>query len=296
MAENGNVIFKQDFENRRRYLERDNQLQEIRDKIPVGYKSEISTYVKYCELTGQQENQESLLDFLFTSVTEKKVKKNTWEKRLVAVRKYLSVTAQIKFDDEFREKVVLLRKMYEDESRAELILEKGKSPVQKTDLLEAILKMGKRERAICLVNLTTANRPNEMVRMKIKDFDLEGSFVRVYLKKQKVWHNKRLNHETVKAVREYIQSFNLKSEDYLVGHVNKSGVYVSRQVSEAGYRLMLKKWTELSPYNFRKTQVAAMHSAGADLATIAKQTGHRSLQTLDKHYLTVSDTTVDKYL
>ncbi|WP_280519773.1 hypothetical protein [Siminovitchia terrae] len=37
-------------------------------------------------------------------------------------------------------------------------------------------------------------------------------------------------------------------------------------------------------------------AAGADLSTIAKQTGHKSLETIDKHYLEVSDPTVDKYL
>jgi len=38
----------------------------------------------------------------------------------------------------------------------------------------------------------------------------------------------------------------------------------------------------------------AMHAAGADLPTIAKQTGHKSLETLVQHYLTVSETTNDK--
>ncbi|WP_275425627.1 hypothetical protein [Planococcus versutus] len=40
----------------------------------------------------------------------------------------------------------------------------------------------------------------------------------------------------------------------------------------------------------------AMHAAGADLPTIAQQTGHQSLETLIQHYLTVSEVTVDKYL
>lgn len=36
---------------------------------------------------------------------------------------------------------------------------------------------------------------------------------------------------------------------------------------------------------FLKSQVVAMHAAGADLPTIAKQTGYKSLKTLDQHYL-----------
>lgn len=34
-----------------------------------------------------------------------------------------------------------------------------------------------RKRAICLINLITANRPSEMVRLKIRDFDLPNRSV-----------------------------------------------------------------------------------------------------------------------
>ena len=40
-----------------------------------------------------------------------------------------------------------------------------------------------RKRAICLVNLITANRPSEMVRLKMSDFDLEKHSVWVMMKK-----------------------------------------------------------------------------------------------------------------
>ena len=38
------------------------------------------------------------------------------------------------------------------------------------------------------------------------------------------------------------------------------------------------------------------HEAGADLATIAKQSCHKKLETINKHYLSVNDRTIDKYL
>lgn len=68
------------------------------------------------------------------------------------------------------------------------------------------------------------------------------------------------------------------------------------EISETGYWKSLQRWTGLTGYNFRKSQVVAMHEAGADLSTIAKQTGHKSLETLVEHYLAVSDSTLDKYL
>src|SRR5699024_2336285 len=200
------------------------------------------------------------------------------------------------FDKSVSDEIALIRKLYNEEGRERLIQEVGKSPVEINGLLEVVEKLDVRAKAICLVNLVTANRPNEMVNLKIQDFDFDANFVSVYLRKQKVWHNKRLKQETVIAIKQYIDKFKLQSDDYFVGSCLKNGKYVSRKVSETAYRKQLKKWTGLTPYNFRKTQVAQMHSAGADLSTIAKQTGHRSLQTLDEHYLDVTDTTVDKYL
>lgn len=70
----------------------------------------------------------------------------------------------------------------------------------------------------------------------------------------------------------------------------------STAISEIGYYSFLQRWTGLTGYNFRKSQVVAMHAAGADISTIAQQTGHQSLETLIQHYLTVSEGTIDKYL
>ncbi|WP_251048054.1 hypothetical protein [Planococcus sp. ISL-109] len=57
----------------------------------------------------------------------------------------------------------------------------------------------------------------------------------------------------------------------------KNGRYESTAISEIGYYSFLQRWTGLTGYNFRKSQVVAMHAAGADLSTIAQQTGHQSL-------------------
>ena len=51
--------------------------------------------------------------------------------------------------------------------------------------MDTLNKLPIRAKAICLVNLVTANRPNEMVRLKIADFDIKNRSVHVYLKKQK---------------------------------------------------------------------------------------------------------------
>jgi len=114
---------------------------------------------------------------------------------------------------------------------------------------------------------------------------------------KKRWHTKRLTKDVINAIELYIYEYGLRADDYFVGRVYKNGRYESTAISEIGYCKALQRWTGgLTGYNFRKSQVVAMHAVGADLPTIAQQTGHKSLETLIQHYLTVSDITVDKYL
>ncbi|GIN93691.1 hypothetical protein J22TS1_47420 [Siminovitchia terrae] len=153
----------------------------IENKISTSYKNDIQKFKIFCDETGRKEDEQSFLYYMYNSIENERVKKTTWEKRVVAIRKYLTVTLGIHFDDSIRSKIGTMRTMYHEDDKMDLIQVKGKSP---------------------------------------------------------------------------------------------------------GY----------APYNFRKTQVLSMHAAGADLSTIAKQTGHKSLETIDKHYLEVSDPTVDKYL
>lgn len=286
------------FQNKRRQNERRSHLQEKRNEIPLMYNSEIKLFINYCEKTNQLESIESLLDFLYTSLTIQNVKKSTWEKRLAAIKKYLNVFYHLNVKEELEalEEITLMRKIYKEEQYKELILVEGKSAVNKEELLDMIRRLPTRAKAICLVQLITTNRPNEMVRLKVKDFFLDQKYVKVYLKKQKIWINKRLTQEVIKAVKDYIREYNLEKDHYFVGRVFRNQKFKNVKVSESGYRYMLNKWTGLTGYNYRKSQVVSMHEAGADLPTIAKQTGHKSLEVLSRHYLEVNDSTIDKYL
>ncbi|WP_233569684.1 tyrosine-type recombinase/integrase [Planomicrobium sp. Y74] len=189
-----------------------------------------------------------------------------------------------------------MRKMYRVDQYAHLLQVRGKSATDKKELMDILNSLPIRANAICLVNLVTANRPTEMVRLRVRDFDLKNRSLHVYLKKQKRWHTKRLTPEVINAIEVYIREYRLKPDDYFVGRVYKSGRYESTAISEIGYWKALQRWTGLTGYNFMKSQVLAMHIAGADLPTIAQQTGHKSLETLIQHYLTVSEITVDKHL
>lgn len=294
----GELVQKHSFETRRRHAELEQIVKDKEKEIKPGYQSQIKLFQEYCAATDQPANVTAMLDYLYTSITEQRVKKTTWELRLVAIRRHLTVTDGINFADQPQVGSTLkaLRAFFKEEGRADQIRLEGKSAVNKEELMGMIQALPVREKAITLINLVTANRPSEMVRLRIKDFNLEGRFVSVYLEKQSKWHNKRLHPEAVKAVRDYIRAYKLKGDDFFVGRVFKGGRYESVEISEIGYTKSLQKWTGLTGYNFRKSQVVAMHEAGADLPTIAKQTGHKSLEVISKHYLSVSDSTVDKYL
>lgn len=295
-----NVVGVESFETRKRHLALENLVDEKSKEIKKGYVGEIRRFVEYCKETNQQDDVKAMLDYLYVSIVDFKAKKTTWELRLVAIRRHLVVTHEVDFNayPEVATTLKALRELFKEEEHADQIRLKGKSAVDKPELMDAINKLPIREKAICLVNLITASRPSEMVRLQVKHFNLEARSVGIYLKKQSDWHDKRLTQEVVKAVRDYIRKYKLKDDDYFVGRFNfrKSGKYESVQISEIGYTKALQRWTGWTAYNFRKTQVLAMHEAGADLPTIAKQTGHKSLETIANHYLTVSDSTIDKYL
>lgn len=286
------------FENEKRYREREAEIERRKNYISPGYKSDIRQYKKYCDETSQDENLESMLDFLYISVTEQKVKKTTWEKRLTALRRYMTVQYEIDFKEypDMADDISYIRSMYNDEENKRLIKVEGKQSVNRDDLMDMIYKLDIREKAICMVNLITANRPNEMVRLKISDFNLENNSVSIYMKKQKDWHEKRLTQEAVMFIKEYIKEYDLSDDNYFVGRVYKNGRYESTQISEEAYRKFLNRTIGLTAYNLRKTQVSSMHEKGADLSAIAKQTGHQSVKTISDHYLNVSDSTIDKYL
>src|SRR5699024_2731122 len=218
------------------------------------------------------------------------------DKRLYAIKKFILHEDLDEFTKTIQKEVSGIRDFYKDEDNVELTRIKGKKHMDKDELLNTINSLDVRERTICLVNLVTACRPSEMVRIQMKHFDLESRDLNVYLKKQKTWVHKRIDLETVKAIQQYKEKYQLTDESYLVGRVGRYGHYTSVEVTEHGYRKMLRRWTGVSPYTSRNTQVDTIHNMGADLSTISEQTGHKSVKVIADHYLNVSSSTIDKYL
>lgn len=237
---------------------------------------------------------ELLIDRLYNSYQKKKL--TTFNKRSAGVKHFLVNMYCLDETADQKKRTALLRQMYNDVQYAEQKKVEGQIAQPKQEVMALIEKLDTRAKAISLCNLITACRPSEMIAIQIKHIDFKNRAVKVYLKKQKEWQTKRLTLEVVNAIKNYINAYGLVSDSFLIGKVDKHNNYTSVQVSDIAYRKSIHKWLGFAPYTLRKTQVSAMHEAGADLATIAKQSGHKNLETINKHYLSVNDKTIDKYL
>lgn len=273
----------------------DSEIQEQIDKKSKMYAGDFKRFQQFANEKGLSISFETLEAYLLHTIKQG-LKLSTFNRRSASVKHFLVNELKLTETDEQKQRIAFIRQKYNDKEHAEQKQVGGQVAQPKDEVLALIEKLDVRAKAIALFNLVTACRPSEMVTVQLKHIDLKNRSVKVYLKKQKEWQNKRLTLEVVNAIKDYIKAYNLDAESYLVGKVNKGNKYTSVQVSDIAYRKSIHKWLGFAPYTLRKTQVSAMHEAGADLATIAKQSGHKNLETINKHYLSVNDRTIDKYL
>lgn len=259
------------------------------------YKYDYKKFKAYCASTNKKVSSEALVLFLFHSLKDK-VKKNTFNRYYFACKKMMEQEG-IPVLSEDIEKIKKLRQHYKTDDYAKQAQVVGQSPFPSQDLLEAIHAMTDiRTKAILLVQFYTACRPSEMVRLKVEDFNLESRSVNVYLKKQKEMAHKRLPLVAVNAVKAYFREYGLSGENFFIGATDRHGTHYDRQMSLSGYNTYLNRVIGLPSYVFRKSLVSHMHTNGADIETIRKQTAHSSAKTLQEHYLKVDNLVVDKFL
>lgn len=282
--------------------QKDETLQAIQQEKLHRYQSDFKLFQAFCDQHVLPKNFDSLELYLHESVTQQQVRLSTFNRRLAGVKYWLIHEYGFQFTSEQEANLKLLRKIYDQDEYLRLKPMHGKRAEKQSDVLRLIdrydtdKKSDIRKRAICLVNLITANRPSEMVRLKVSDFDLENRTVQVMMVKQGEMKDKRLTLECVQAVQHYIAACGLIPNDYFVGAADKWGNHTSRQISEVSYNQAIHNWLGFAPYTFRKTQITAMYQKGADIPTIAKQSGHKSHQTIMEHYINLRSDDVDEYL
>lgn len=282
--------------------QKDETLQKIQKQKLAQYQSDFKQFRAFCDEHLLKLDFESLELYLHHLITQQQVRLSTFNRRLAGVKYWLVHKYGFQFTSEHEASVKLLRSLYDQEEYLRLKPMRGKRAEKQSDVLRLIdrydtdKKSDIRKRAICLVNLITANRPSEMVRLKVSDFDLENRTVQVMMVKQGDMKEKRLTLECVQAIRKYITMCELLQDDYFVGAADKWGNHTSRQISEVSYNQAIQSWLGFAPYTFRKTQITAMYQKGADIPTIAKQSGHKSHQTIMEHYIKLKSDDVDEFL
>ncbi len=290
------------FGNYKLNAEKDETIKSIKIKKADVYKPDFQLFERFCSKHYLGVDFESLIVYLHDSVTKAKVRLSTFNRRAAGVKYWLKNVHGISPTGEQELEITMLRKLYSTEDYLRLKSMHGVQVEKQSDVLRLIDRYDTAEdkdiriRAICLVNLYTANRPSEMVRLKVSDFELDKRTVHVQLIKQGEMARKRLTLEAVQAVKKYIIRFNLQPDDFFVGKIDKWGNYTSAQIKEDSYNSMIKKWLDFPPYTFRKTQITTMYKNGADIPTIAKQSGHKSAQTIMQHYIKLHAEDVDEFL
>ncbi|MCT6920000.1 MAG: site-specific integrase, partial [Bifidobacteriales bacterium] len=274
----------------------------IREQKKIVYRSDYERFLCFCERELREPDFDALEKYLNHSIVDQRVKLSTFNRRSAGVQFFLKDVYNLSQTAEQKKRIQLIRKLYNTEEYLRLKPMRGVRAERQEEVLQLINKYDTtkkadiRKRAICFVNLITANRPSEMVRLKVSDFDLQNRSVWVMLKKQGEMKEKRLTIECVNAIKKYLLVCGLQRDDYFVGAADRWGNYRSRIITERSYNRLIHEWLGFAPYTLRKTQITHMYQKKANLATIAKQSGHKSLQTITQHYLEVNNSDVDEFL
>lgn len=253
------------------------------------YYPDYKKFVYFCESEYRKVDFDSLEKYLHKLIRVNGIKYSTFNRRAAGITFYLSSVLNLEQSTLQKKRLQIIRQLYSTEEYLRLKPMQGVRAEKQEEVIALINrfdtndKIDIRKRAICYLNLITANRPSEMVRIRVSDIDIANRKVLVMLKKQGEMKEKILTLDCIKAVEKYIK-------------VDRWGTYKSNKISERSYNRLIHNWLGMAPYVLRKTQITSMHIKKADLATIAKQTGHKSLQTITEHYLEVNSSDIDKYL
>ena len=266
------------------------------------YESDFIRFTSYCEENELLINFDSLIIYLKICLSKKNIKMSTYLRKLAGIKYCLKYKYNMLPTEKEMNELSKLKSLYDKDEflalkKTEAVGYKSKEDVLlKIDNYNTANKNDVRKRAICLVNLITANKPSEMVRIKIKDFNLEKGCVIIPIKNQIEGHEKRLTPLCIESIKKYIEMNKLTDEDYFVGATDRWGNYTSRQISEISYNQAIQRWLGMAPTALRKVQVIAMYESGADISAIAQQTGQKVQQIILQHYQGKKTSNIDKHL
>ena len=175
-----------------------------------------------------------------------------------------------------------------------IVLKNIENDVKLHTTMKYKMSMKERDMAIVLVFLTTGIRKSALVKLDLKDIDLENKTLWVTDKGNKV-RNYVLNDKTIEAIKNWLikrpKYFNENSNDALF--LNKYG----KRFGAEGIDEIIKKYTyniegkQISAHKLRATYGTQLYEATKDIYFVQKAMGHSSPTTTERYIRGQHDTT-----
>lgn len=137
---------------------------------------------------------------------------------------------------------------------------------------------------LCNYFLSTGNRLNSVVNIKIKDVDLENNFIKLTQTKSKKEHIIPITTQLSEILKEYLAFRNGELEDYLF--VNIEGLPLKRTSCQQALIYYIKKQRGVnitSIHAFRRTFATMYVENGGNLFALQQLLGHSKLETTRKY-------------
>lgn len=238
----------------------------------------VAKYLKWYEQTYgmkfEQLIRENILDYRAYLLNIKKLKPKTINSEFSALKQFndflieAGVQASLVISDKDLMKVTDNHLSPAKTGREEV------SRIRQKILMDS----GRRDHAIVTVMAYTGLRVSEVISIELDNINLEAKQLFIKGKGEK-YRAVYLNNKVVHAIKNYLEERNSDSP-YLFVSRNSSN---NGKLSRSTVNRFLKKYTSLSPHQFRHFFCTECKNAGMDLTTVAYLAGHNSIQTTMKN-------------
>lgn len=265
------------------------ELQNLRERTLVEYRTHLKYFKKYIdnetqfELTDVQINSDIFKSYVYYMTFEKKYSPFTVNLRLRTLLAYLRWLYNNSYITENIAIKIHLQRTSDDAKKPLSDLE-VKKLLNGCDLNTYT---GFRDFALMLLILDCGIRIGEATELKISDFDLRSGFVtvRAEVAKTRVSRDLPISTRTAKVLKELIDIVvEMGSGDYVFQ--NTYGGYIKKQNLMLSFKKIGQKVGlnyRCSPYLFRHTFATNAVKSGIDIFTLQRIMGHSTIVTTRKY-------------
>lgn len=253
----------------------------------TAYKTDYNIFQNYMEVEVGIEyiedvDEDNLLDYRDYLYDVKGYKIATVNRKLNALKSLFTYLENLRIINVNYMKVIPTTRPFADREKVEIL---------EPDELDKILSMPfelkdenwKRSAAILYILAFLGLRREEVLNLKIKDFDMTNKTLYVRRSKTKVHDVLPLDDRVYISLMNYLKERDsLESDEYLFKGDR------GKKVSDTAFSKMVKKYAnasaidkDITAYTFRHTFITNLVEEGLSQADIMKWTGHKDIRVLD---------------